>query len=154
MRMQMAALESLLPEEHPARVVWEYVEGLDLSSLHESIRAVEGRPGRDALDPRIPMALWLYATLEGVGSARQLDRLCEDHVAYQWICGGVSVNYHTLADFRTGNVEMLDGLLTAGAAARGDAGRWRIRLAGRHRLGQSGPAADDGVRSGSQVPQA
>jgi len=112
----MASLDAMLPEDHPARVVWEYVEGLDLACLHESIRAVEGRPGRDAMDPRIPMALWLYATLEGVGAARELDRLCQGHVAYQWICGGVSVNYHTLSDFRTGNVELLDGLLTRSVA--------------------------------------
>jgi hypothetical protein len=62
------------------------------------------------------MALWLYATLDGVGSAREVGRLCEDHVAYQWICGGVSVNYHTLSDFRTGNVALLDRLLTGGVA--------------------------------------
>jgi transposase len=106
----------MLPEDHPARVVWEYVEGVDLSCLYESIRAFEGRCGRDAIDPRVLMALWLYATLEGVGSARELGRLCEEHAAYQWICGGVSVNYHTLSDFRTAQVELLDRLLTKGVA--------------------------------------
>ena len=116
MRMQMYALDGMLPEDHPARTVWEYVEGLDLGELYAQIRAVEGRVGRDALDPRVPMALWLYAVLDGVGSARELDRLCESHVAYQWICGGVTVNYHTLADFRTANVELLDDLLTRSVA--------------------------------------
>ena len=116
MRMQMSSLEALLAEDHQARVVWEYVEGLDISCLYGAIRAVEGHCGRDALDPRIPMALWLYATLDGVGSARELDRLCKDHVAYQWICGGVSVNYHTLSDFRTEHVGLLDRLLTQGVA--------------------------------------
>lgn len=116
MRMRMSSLEALLAEDHQARVVWEYVEGLDLTCLYEPIRAVEGRAGRDAIDPAILMALWLYATLDGVGAARELDRLCEDHVAYQWICGGVSVNYHTLSDFRTANVELLDRLLTQSAA--------------------------------------
>jgi len=116
MRMEMSSLDALLPPDHQARVVWEYVEGLDLSCLYDSIRAVEGRPGRDSLDPRIPMALWLYATLDGVGSARELDRLCKDHVAYRWICGGVSVNYHTLSDFRTANVDLLDRLLTQSVA--------------------------------------
>jgi len=112
----MSSLDALLPEDHQARVVWEYVEGLDLTCLYESIRAVEGRPGRDPIDPRIQMALWLYATLDGVGSARELDRLCDAHVAYRWICGGVSVNYHTLSDFRTANVELLDRLLTQSVA--------------------------------------
>jgi len=58
------------------------------------IAAVEGRPGRDTIDPKILMALWLYATIDGVGSARKLDVLCKHHHAYRWLCGGVSVNYH------------------------------------------------------------
>jgi len=62
------------------------------------------------------LALWLYATLDGVGSARKLDRLCRDHVAYQWLCGDVPMNYHTLSDFRTAHVEFLDGLLTRSVA--------------------------------------
>ena len=90
-RMQAFALDELLPEDHPARLVWEYVEGLDVSVLYEPIRSVKGRAGRDAVDPKILLALWLYATLDGVGPARQLDRLCRDQAAYQWICGGVSV---------------------------------------------------------------
>ena len=114
--MRTVALDALLPEDHQARLVWEYVEGLDLSSLYEQVRAVDGHAGRDAIDPKILMALWLYATLDGVGSARQLDRLCGDHVAYQWICGDVSVNYHTLSDFRTAHTEFLDELLTRGVA--------------------------------------
>jgi hypothetical protein len=99
--MHVASLDRLLPEDHRARLVWEFVQGLDLGALYAPIRAVEGQAGRDAIDPQILLALWLYATLDGVGSARQLARLCEEHLAYQWLCGGVSVNYHTLSDFRT-----------------------------------------------------
>jgi transposase len=114
--MRTAALDELLPEDHQARVVWHYVEGLDLEPLYETIRAVEGRPGRDVTDPRILMALWLYATLDGVGAARQVDRLCRDHLVYRWICGGVSMNYHTLSDFRTAHEEFLINLLTQSVA--------------------------------------
>ncbi len=114
--MRTVALDALLPEDHQARLVWEYVERLDLAPLYEPIRAVEGHAGRDAIDPKILMAVWLYATLDGVGSARQLDGLCREHVAYEWICGGVSVNYHTLSDFRTAHVELLDKLLTQSVA--------------------------------------
>jgi transposase len=114
--MRMLAVDALLAEDHPARLVWQYVEGLDVSALTAQIRAVEGAAGRSAMDPRIPLALWLYATLDGVGSARQLDRLCTEHVAYEWICGGVSVNYHTLSDFRTAHPAFLDELLTQSVA--------------------------------------
>lgn len=110
-------LDALIPDDHPARTVWDYVEGLDLAPVYDRIRAVEGRPGRPPIDPKILMALWLYATIEGVGSARRLDDLCRAHAAFQWIAGDVPTNYHTLADFRTGHVELLDDLLTEGVAA-------------------------------------
>jgi len=54
--MQVASLDSLLPEDHRARLVWEYVQRVDLSRLYEQVRAVEGQAGRDAIDPRILMA--------------------------------------------------------------------------------------------------
>jgi transposase len=120
-------LESLLPEDHRARAVWEFVEGLDLTPLYERIRSVEGHAGRPAIDPAILMALWLYATVEGVGSARALARLCEQHDAYRWICGGVSVNAHTLSDFRVSHETVLDELLTKSVARLMDAGLVTLR---------------------------
>jgi transposase len=110
-------LEGLLPVDHRARMVWEFVEQCDLAPLYAAIRAVEGEPGRPPIDPAILMALWLYATLDGVGSARAVARLCEEHDAYRWLCGGVTVNYHTLADFRVAPTVDLDGLLTKSVAA-------------------------------------
>ncbi len=142
--MQAASLDSLLPEDHRARLVWEYVRGLDLSRLYEQVRAVEGRAGRDAMDPMILVALWLYATLDGVGSARQLVRLCEDHVAYRWICGGVPVNYHTLSDFRTAHPELLDDLLTQSAATLMHEG-----LVTLHRVAQDGMRVRAGAGASS-----
>jgi transposase len=109
-------LDGLIPEDHRARVVWDYVTELDLGRLYQKIQAVEHRPGRPAIDPMILLALWLYATIEGEGSARALAELCENHNAYRWMCGGVSVNYHTLSDFRTQHPEFLDDLLTHSVA--------------------------------------
>ncbi len=113
---QECSLDDLLSEEHEARIIWDYVCGLDLSELRARIQAVEGGPGQAPADPRILLALWLYATLRAVGSARELNRLCGEHVAYRWICGGVSMNYHTLSDFRTAHVELLDRLLSESVA--------------------------------------
>lgn len=111
------ALNDMLPEDHQARVVWKFVEGLDLASIYDGIASVVGRPGHPPADPRILFSLWLYATLRGIGSARELNRLCEQHAAYMWICGGVSMNYHTLSDFRTRHVDVLDQLLTESVAS-------------------------------------
>jgi transposase len=107
----------LLPCDHQARIVWDFVAGLNLSALYDRIKAVQGRPGQPPIDPRILMSLWLYATLRGIGSARELERRCDNELAFGWICGGVSVNYHTLADFRTDHVELLDKLLTESVAS-------------------------------------
>jgi transposase len=114
--MRMCALDALIPEDHPVRTVWAYVERLDLGELLAKIKAIEGRAGASATDPRILLTLWLYATLRGIGSARELDRRCQEEIAFEWICGGVTVNYHTLADFRVDHVEVLDRLLTNGVA--------------------------------------
>jgi transposase len=111
-----APLDALIPLDHPARLVWDYVEGLDLAPLYDRIRAVDGGPGRAPIDPRILMALWLFATIEGIGSARHLDELCREHAAFQWLAGDVPTNYHTLSDFRTGHVALLDELLTKSVA--------------------------------------
>ena len=105
-------LEATLAADHEARAIWRVVQCLDLSRFLVPIRAREGEPGQSAIDPAILITLWLYATSQGVGSARELDRLCKEHDAYRWICGGVSVNYHTLADFRVDHREALDELFT------------------------------------------
>jgi transposase len=110
--LQPCDLDGRLPPGHAARLVWRFVEGVDLSGFYASIRAREGRAGRPAIDPKILVALWLYATIDGVGSARELERLCFAHDAYRWLRGGVSVNYHTLSDFRVGHATALDTLFT------------------------------------------
>ena len=113
---RLVVLDQLLPPDHQVRLIWDYVCHLDLSPLLQSIRAVAGAPGRDATDPRILFSLWLYATLEGIGSARALERLCQEHLAFMWICGNVSVNYHLLADFRVAHEVVLDQQLTQSVA--------------------------------------
>jgi transposase len=110
-------LEALLAADHRARMVWAFVESLDLAAFYDAIKAREGAPGRPPADPAVVLALWLYATLEGVGSARELERLCERDVAYRWLCGGVAVNYHGLADFRVDHGDLLDRLLSESVAA-------------------------------------
>jgi transposase len=115
--MRTLSLDQMLPCDDEARVVWDFVCQSDLSSLLAEVRAVEGHAGRNATDPRILYALWLFATLKGVGSARELDRLCEQHISYQWICGEVSVNYHQLANFRVQHASILNQLFTEQVAA-------------------------------------
>lgn len=116
-RWDMFDLEALLPTDHRARLVWGFVESLNLEEFYAAIGSREGSAGRPGADPAVLLALWLYATVEGVGSARELDRLAERDIAYRWLAGGVPVNYHGLSDFRVAHMQLLDRLLTRSVTA-------------------------------------
>jgi transposase len=120
--LRAVSLDNLIGSDHPARLIWAYVLQLDLSELESTIKAREGVPGHPAIPPRLLLALWLYATSEGVASARHLARLCERDDAYRWLCGGVGVNHRTLGEFRVDHGELLNKLLVQSVTALVDEG--------------------------------
>jgi transposase len=115
-------IDSLIGQDHPVRVIWTFVERQDLSELENRIKARGDRPGAPAISPRLLLALWLYATSDGVGSARALAELCTTHDVYRWLCGGLTPNHHTLSDFRIGCADLLDRLLSEQLVALVNAG--------------------------------
>ncbi len=104
------SLDERLADNHIARIIWSFVEELDLSGFDEKVKSIKGYSGRPAIDSRILFSLWLLAYNDGIGSARKIDKLCQENDAYRWLTGGVSVNYHTIADFRTHNTKELEEL--------------------------------------------
>ena len=112
LRLVPVDLDRWLPEDDQARSIWAFVEGLDLGGFYRKVKSVEGQAGRPPIDPKIFLALWIQATLDGIGSAREVARLCEIHLRYQWICGGVRPGYHVLSDFRSNSEAELDQILT------------------------------------------
>jgi transposase len=144
MEMVPRTLDESLPEEHPARAIWAYLERVDLEDFYTAIESVEGEAGRPASDPQVLLALWVLATAHGVASARQLARLCDEHDAYRWLRGGVPINYHMLADFRVARRRELNKLLTQILATLMTAG-----LLGLRRVAQDGlrVRADAGAAS-------
>ena len=100
----------LVPDDHEVRAIWEFTGHLDLTAYYQTIHAVEGRAGCTAFDPRLLVSIWIYAYSKGVGSAREISRLCDYDPAYQWLTGMEPVNYHTLADFRSSHKDSLDRL--------------------------------------------
>lgn len=105
-------IDDLIDEDHMARIVWAFVERLDLSELYARIKSVEGGPGSPAIDLKILMAIWLYAIIDHQTSSRRIAKLCKTHSAYIWLCGGVNVNHHTLSDFYTSHQAWLDTQFT------------------------------------------
>jgi transposase len=116
-RWDFIDLEGFLASDRRARIVVSFVESLELGELYAAIKSREGAPGRPPPDPAVLLALWLYATIEGVGSARAFARLCERDLVCRWVAGGVPLNHHRLADFRVAHVAVLDRLLTDGVTA-------------------------------------
>ena len=110
LRRDLVDLESELPDDHRAAGLGfcpRFGRGRVLRS-DQSAR----RDRRPATDPQVVLAVWLYATMEGIGSARAIGRLCQQHAAYRWLCGRTPINHDLLATFRRENAATLDRLLT------------------------------------------
>jgi transposase len=151
-----ASLDQLLDPDHPVRTVWAAVCTLDLSAWLREIKAVEGHVGRDATDPRLLVALWVYATLKGIGSARELERLCglDGALPFQWLCGGVSVNHHLLSDFRGQGGEKWDDLLTHIVASLVEAGLVTLERVAQDGMKVRANAAGDSFRRAATLEEA
>jgi hypothetical protein len=70
LRWDMVDLDSQLPPDHRARLVWSYISGLEPSAFYARIKARDDAAGRPASDPAVVLAVWLYETLEGIGAVR------------------------------------------------------------------------------------
>jgi transposase len=111
--MQLCSIDELIPVDHQVRMIWDAVCGMELSAFVEPIQAREFTEGRPDNDVRVMVGLWLWAAVNNVARGRVLARLCERDLSFKWMCGGLSMNYHTLNDFRVEHQEALDGLFTA-----------------------------------------
>ncbi len=103
-------VEQLIPEEHPARNVWTILGRLDLSRFSGPVKSVEGHAGRNLWEPRLLIAMWIYAYSRGISSAREIERQCGFEPALRWLTGLKVVNHHTLSDFRVQHGEALQNL--------------------------------------------
>lgn len=121
---RISSLDEIIPEDHLARDVWDFTSKLDFSDFLDEIKIPDGCGGPRTKDPRVLMTLWLFAALEGIYSARHIDRLCKEHHAYIWICGGVPMNYHSLSDFRTRGADKFRLLLQQSIAVIWKLGIW------------------------------
>jgi len=146
-------IDELIPPDDKARLVWALVEGVDLTPLYQEIKSVEGHAGRPATDPRILVTLWLYATDEHLASAHELARRCRDCDPYKWICGGVCVNYHTLADFRVEHPEWLREQVVTRIAAMRSEGLASLDTVGQDGMRVRANAGNDSFKKAEKLAQ-
>lgn len=147
--VRIHSLDELIPEDHRVRDVWEFVCKMDLSAFTNEIKVMDGCPGPRTIAPQVLLALWLFAMLERVNSARHIDRLCKEHHAYIWLCGGLSVNYHTLSDFRAQGGEVFRKVLQESIATL-----WHTGIFSVNETAQDGTRikANAGARSMRRAP--
>jgi transposase len=146
-------IDELIPEGHKVRLIWALVEKLDVESLYQGVKSVEGHPGRPIIDPRILVALWLYATDEHIASAREVARRCVDCDPYKWICGGVEVSYHTLTDFRVEHPEWLGQQVVANIAAMRAEGVVSLDTLGQDGMRVRANAGNDSFKKAEKLAQ-
>lgn len=108
---RVESIDQLIPDDHKARLVWDFVNQLNLSEFLKDVKSVAGSAGRPAIDPRVIVAIWLYGTVEGIASARQLGDYCREHHAFIWLRGGVEIGRKTLSNFRAEQGGLLNDLL-------------------------------------------
>lgn len=109
--MRFLALDEMLEKDHRARVVWQFVQTIDIQPLYADFKTTSNSEGRSPIAPEVLVALWLLATIDSISSAREVARRTTTDLPYMWICGGVSVNYHTLSDLRSNNADFFEKTL-------------------------------------------
>lgn len=151
--MHLASLEQLLPTDHRARVVWQYVQSVDTESLYERFEPTALGKGRPAIAPEILLALWLLATIDSISSARELERRCESDLPYMWLRGGVSVNYHTLSDFRSNNAEFFEKMMVDSVTSMIDQGYVTLETIGQDGMRVRASAGNSSFRRKARLQQ-
>ena len=116
-RTSSASLDVQLPANHPVRLLWQFACGIDLSAFARPTKATVDAPGAPVISPDVLFALWVFAISDGVASGRRIAELCERDLPYQWLCGGVAINYHTLNDFYSQNTDALQTAFVEHVAA-------------------------------------
>jgi transposase len=92
------SLKDWLPSDHLAWFVLDAVAELDLSDFYADYR--EDGWGAAAHDPKMMVALFIYAYSIGVRSTRQIERHCQEDVAFRVICAGQIPDHATIGRFR------------------------------------------------------
>ena len=93
-------LDELVPSDHPARFVAEFVDALGREDWTKLDVDIEGDPmGAPAYHPRALLSVWLFGFMTNVRSCRKLEAACRDQIPYLWLTGWQHPDHNTLWRF-------------------------------------------------------
>ena len=138
-------MKGWLPEDHFVWFLLAVVDHLDVSAFERNRR--RGGVGRRGFDPRMLLALLVYAYAGGQRSSRRIEDLCVIDVAFRVICAQDVPDHSTIARFRQDNTAAVESLFVQVLELAGEAGLGRV---GPGRDGRAGrdPVGGERVVSG------
>jgi transposase len=105
-------LGELIPNDHAARFVAEFVDTLDRDAWVELRIGIDGEPlGAPAYHPRALLCVWLHGFMTGIRSSRKLEAACRDQVPYLWLTGWQHPDHNTLWRFYQAHRDAMRKLL-------------------------------------------
>ena len=122
-------LDELVPEDHPARFVAAFVDGLDAEVWEELEIDLQGaRRGAAAYHPRALLSVWIYGFMTGVRSCRKLEAACRDQLPYMWLVGMQRPDHNTLWRFYKAHRDRMRTLLRRSVRTAVRAGLMELAL--------------------------
>lgn len=100
-------LERLIPADHLARAIDSLVQKLPDADFLEKNKSVAGHAGRPRTDPRLLVAIWVYAYSQGLGEAEAIAEEMKYEPALRWLAGNQTLSARTLSGFRVAHEKAL-----------------------------------------------
>lgn len=88
--------DSLIPKDHPVRLINDIVEQLDLSCLRRTYKG----GGQSGYDPRMLLKVLIYAYMSNIYSSRRIANALRENIYFMWLSGNSYPGFRTINRFR------------------------------------------------------
>jgi transposase len=143
--LQLPDLRDWLPAGHLAWFILDVVDQLDLAPFYLAHR--DDGHGHPAYDPKLLLGVLLYGYCTGVRSSRQIERRCQEDIAFRVLVGNQVPDHVTIARFRVRHEQALAGFLVASLRLCAAAGMVKVGVVALDGTKLAGNAADKANRT-------
>ena len=101
------ALEAVIPDDHPVRIVDEILDQMDWTEWES---AYHGSFGKPPIHPSVLAKILLFAMIRKIRSSRQIEYSLKHSIDFMWLASGRHIDHTTLSEFRRKHTEALKGI--------------------------------------------